>query len=33
VLRQGRAVATGPVESVFERNDDPYLAALLASAE
>jgi len=33
VLRQGRAVACGPVASVFERTDDPYLAALVASAE
>jgi len=33
VLRDGRAVAQGPVERVFDRPTDPYLAALLASAE
>lgn len=33
VLREGRAVACGPVAEVFDRPADPYLAALLASAE
>jgi len=33
VLREGRAIACGPVAQVFDRPDDPYLAALLASAE
>ena len=33
VLRDGHAVATGPVASLFEAPRDPYLIALLASAE
>jgi len=33
VLREGRAVALGPVRQLFDRPTDPYLAALLASAE
>ena len=33
VLREGRAVALGPVADIFDRPADPYLAALLASAE
>ena len=33
VLRHGRAVALGPVSSMFGRRDDPYLAALFASPE
>jgi len=33
VLRQGHMVAVGPIATVFDRADDPYLAALLASAD
>ena len=33
VLREGRTVALGPVADIFDRPTDPYLAALLASAE
>ena len=33
VLREGRTVAYGPVATVFDRPADPYLAALLDSAE
>jgi peptide/nickel transport system ATP-binding protein len=33
VLRDGHTIATGPVASVFDGRRDPYLAALLASAE
>jgi peptide/nickel transport system ATP-binding protein len=33
VLREGRAVACGPSAAVFDRPSDPYLAALIASAD
>ncbi len=33
VLREGSVVACGPVAALFDRPADPYLAALLASAE
>jgi len=33
VLRDGHPVATGPVATLFEAPRDPYLTALLASAE
>jgi peptide/nickel transport system ATP-binding protein len=31
VLREGRAVASGPVGKLFDRPSDPYVAGLLAS--
>jgi peptide/nickel transport system ATP-binding protein len=33
VLREGRAIACGPVAELFDRPSDPYLAAFLTSAE